>query len=482
VFYNSTNWNEVIDAVLEGMALGTFPIGNLAHRPGKYVSAATVEVNQSGFGITAPSGHGDVFFANDGVYHGFSTKHPVTFIADGFDLFKIGTTAFAQGLTFEKFGISGKDSDEIMADTVYSAGAGIHIVKGNTIRIRDVQIQRKEKAIHSEIEGGFAWDNVIDVLTLENIYLNHNLYGIYQGGWLGNCRWRNIFGYINQKSLMWLNPSYDLTIENVYSNADGWNGTSKFTDSCISIGTPGNVKLRNIMVEGSYGAKRCPMPLIYLSPAKRGDAGPPFVEWCRAHIIIDNADLLSTDTDAITIYGSGGQVDINNLHVGRMGPAAIQSWYGGDGRIGGSAILNLSNPDDVIVNVRGGYVLSEQGKSNWFYGIKRGVIRDVTNWSPFGLNNAAPFNATQGVVGLYYESDSNNSFTPVASVDYTLVMTDQWFIVSGGIGVDISIKDPSGNVVKSGLTSLDEKLPTGYKVNFGAFSVAPTTCHVYAIN
>jgi len=46
---------------------------------------------------------------------------------------------------------------------------------------------------------------------------------------------------------------------------------------------------------------------------------------------------------------------------------------------------------------------------------------------------------------------------------------------TGGVDVSITIKDPAGNVIASGLTSLTAMfLPIGYKINFGAFTTAPT--------
>lgn len=43
---------------------------------------------------------------------------------------------------------------------------------------------------------------MIDVLTINNLYLGYNLYGLWETGWVSNVRIRNIFGYENQRSLI----------------------------------------------------------------------------------------------------------------------------------------------------------------------------------------------------------------------------------------------------------------------------------------
>jgi hypothetical protein len=88
---------------------------------------------------------------------------------------------------------------------------------------------------------------------------------------------------------------------------------------------------------------------------------------------------------------------------------------------------------------------------------------------------ANPFSDTATKVGL-----GGTAAAPTASVAYTVGVTDQYLVASGGTGVSITVKDPQGNTVESGLTSLAKVIPVGYSVNFGAFSVAPTVASYIA--
>lgn len=69
---------------------------------------------------------------------------------------------------------------------------------------------------------------------------------------------------------------------------------------------------------------------------------------------------------------------------------------------------------------------------------------------------------------------AGSTATATASTDYTAEGTDLYLNVSGGTGVSMTIKDPQGNTISSGLTTFAGPLPVGYKINFGAFSGAPT--------
>jgi hypothetical protein len=65
---------------------------------------------------------------------------------------------------------------------------------------------------------------------------------------------------------------------------------------------------------------------------------------------------------------------------------------------------------------------------------------------------------------------------PTHSTAYTVWWYDVLITSTGGTGVSISIIDPvTGNNVASGLTALNSfYLPVGYKINWGAFTAAPT--------
>lgn len=88
--------------------------------------------------------------------------------------------------------------------------------------------------------------------------------------------------------------------------------------------------------------------------------------------------------------------------------------------------------------------------------------------NPVGLL-ATPINTTNNSIGLIGATS-----TPVLSTDYTIREVDQYLVSTGGTGVSITIKDPAGNTVESGLATYAKIIPAGFKINFGAFSVAPT--------
>jgi len=91
--------------------------------------------------------------------------------------------------------------------------------------------------------------------------------------------------------------------------------------------------------------------------------------------------------------------------------------------------------------------------------------------NPFG-NLATPFWTidSENYVGVM-----GNSANPTANVDYVVDSSDAFINSTGGTAVNITIKDPEGNVIEDGLTTLENKfIPYGYIINFGDFAVAPT--------
>jgi len=122
-------------------------------------------------------------------------------------------------------------------------------------------------------------------------------------------------------------------------------------------------------------------------------------------------------------------------------------------------------------------------QNNTMTGQKSG--NDAINVATHASNNLtiaqnAGYNGTKGSITNPIDTTNNrlgvagNTATAVASTDYVVSEVEQYLVVTGGTGVSISIKDPAGNTVRSGLTTLAERIPLGFKINLGAFSVAPT--------
>lgn len=98
------------------------------------------------------------------------------------------------------------------------------------------------------------------------------------------------------------------------------------------------------------------------------------------------------------------------------------------------------------------------------------ILQGNANWNPYG-SVASPFLTTQNIIIPL----GGNAAAPAASTDYIVRTTPIIMNSTGGTGVSITIKDASGTTVTSGATTLNYAyIPVGYKVNFGAFSVAPT--------
>ena len=97
------------------------------------------------------------------------------------------------------------------------------------------------------------------------------------------------------------------------------------------------------------------------------------------------------------------------------------------------------------------------------------IIRSNIGFNPVGVISL-PLETTSATIGL--EGDES---VPVANTDYIVAGVDIFITSSGGTDISITIKDQNGNVVAFGLATLTAQfLPIGYKINFGAFTSAPT--------
>jgi len=349
--------------------------GKIIIMRGKYVLSSPIAIDKNGVHISGESLGGDLFFTADSNYYGISNKIATVLVAEGIDAFRIGFNKFIFGVSIENIAISGTSREEsagTMPDNYYTSGVGINIARGNTLRIRNVEVIRKEYGVKIDT-GSFAYDKVVDVLIAENLLFAYNVYGIQTRGWIACSRFRNIYGYINQKSLLDLELLYDNIIENVWSNSDAWNASNAY-EAPIVIYAKRDVKIVNVSVYGQKGSALCPVPLMTLCPQITiADS----TEWFRGHIIVINPTLFETANDAIKIpVGCKGLVEIYNPHIGSTG---IYGYAGGSGRIVGCAVKNEAG-SDVVVKVRGGYVRSEQNLDVWFVNVPYQNIENVENY------------------------------------------------------------------------------------------------------
>jgi hypothetical protein len=176
--------------------------GTVFLKSGVYELTSTVVINKNSVEVRGENSAGDLFFASDSFYNGFSNKTATLVIADGFDAFRVGdgthcrnanpkggffmngTRCLVLGTSFKNFAISGVTSDESMPNNVYSAGSGIRVQKADTIRFDNMDIRRKQYGLcFGQVLSPFEYDHVIDVVTLNNIYLAYNQYGLWQANW-----------------------------------------------------------------------------------------------------------------------------------------------------------------------------------------------------------------------------------------------------------------------------------------------------------
>jgi hypothetical protein len=92
---------------------------------------------------------------------------------------------------------------------------------------------------------------------------------------------------------------------------------------------------------------------------------------------------------------------------------------------------------------------------------------------------AAPFNNTNNEIGLpaYSTALATYSALPIASRTYTVAMSPISVTSTGGTGVAITVEEPSAsffNMVANATTLRALYMPPGWRINFGAFSSAPT--------
>jgi parallel beta-helix repeat protein len=101
------------------------------------------------------------------------------------------------------------------------------------------------------------------------------------------------------------------------------------------------------------------------------------------------------------------------------------------------------------------------------------IVRNNIGYNPVG-NIATPFrNVATYTFGGY---EGTAAGPTVANQDYICRQIDCIVDITGGTGVNVTLKDPSGNVISTiGATPIHALwVPARFILNFGNFSVAPT--------
>jgi len=103
------------------------------------------------------------------------------------------------------------------------------------------------------------------------------------------------------------------------------------------------------------------------------------------------------------------------------------------------------------------------------------ILQNNIGFNPVGVL-LFPFCNNSAGLGYYFGWVEVNAGPTAANQDYTCISYDCILDITGGTGVDVTLKDAAGNTVWSpGATPIHGLyVPRGWKVNFGNFSVAPT--------
>jgi hypothetical protein len=203
-----------------------------------------------------------------------------------------------------------------------------------------------------------------------------------------------------------------------------------------------------------------------------GGGGVPSSDILVANNLIKNVSRKTADTyDGIRVEpGSGGTSNVkicNNMILDdRTTPRNRYAIFINNPQ--GITISNLWIHDNTAFsNLSGGVVLS------WAVASSRlsGDIRIMNNsGSPGTTMIASPFNNTHNEIGLRLTGGAVSA-TPEPSTMYTVVACPISVTSTGGSGVTITVSDPSGNDLVSGVSTVSGLyLARGFRISFGAFS------------
>jgi hypothetical protein len=127
--------------------------------------------------------------------------------------------------------------------------------------------------------------------------------------------------------------------------------------------------------------------------------------------------------------------------------------YGNHNLVTGNSFKNFSRGWSLADNGVGNYISGNQGCN---------PLNQIDN----------PLNTKNKTIG----TNGTAAASPLANIDYTAQGPGLIVNVSGGTDASITIKDGAGNTILSSLSTpvLGQRLPFGYKINFGPFSNSPT--------
>lgn len=201
----------------------------------------------------------------------------------------------------------------------------------------------------------------------------------------------------------------------------------------------------------------------------------------------------SNDLGNIKVTGSArGNLTVSNCFLASAGLGALpQIKYDGGGITGTRSTVNIvgntfredTTPGTGIVNhiifgsTAGASVANVVGNSF------KGHSGDAVKWTAYSSNQLnikdnLGFNDVKGKLSTPFASGrigaGGSGSSPSASTTYKAEGTDLMVVSTGGTGTSITITDPVGNTVASGLSSYSGVLPVNYSINWGPLTAWPT--------
>jgi hypothetical protein len=451
--FSSPNASDVISRAIAALP---YPGGGtVLLRAGAYYLDAPIAIERCSVTLRGESKGGDLYFSSDGTYHGYRNKSGVTLVAPATDAIVVGATMLALGITIENLLITGTTGgdDGALPRAGWTRGAGVRAARVDTFQLASVAVLRKEFGVQLGPDvAPFAYDRVMDVVSLDNVYLAFNQWGVYAQQWVCNVRLRNIFGYLNEYSLIYKSGTigqYDWVVSGVSSQGDGWMTNATAGGAVIHIVTGQQLVLRDIDVAASTSPDRlCAAPLIEIVLEREGPANE--TEWYSGTVLIDHATLASSQTDAVRVSGTG-RVDVRALHAGSTGS---QAFAGGAPLVNGSAVNVVGAGADVTVD--GGFAGVAGAEA--FAGVRR--VANVRGYNPRGTI-ARAWDTARARVG-----PGGAEAAPAAGAVYYAFGVDL-FVVCGA-GAAYSWHAPGGGAAAAvgACTGAPIALPVGFGISF----------------
>ena len=340
----------------------------------------------------------------------------------------------------------------------FGANAGVGIYVGDNYPANRVTV--KGNIIDATVSPGLYATSCTDI-TFEGNHL-YSTGGVYIGSTTGGLKGNTI----------------DEATPATYGNA------IEITGACPDLMVEGNYVVNiptsytGVIVQTGSNPVNIRGNTIVLPSGSASGYGGIYINGSNNHIITGNTIDMSAVSGGSSCYGinaAGANLLIASnvmIGLGWYASGSYNYWQAmALGQVTNSVISNNTligmgtNPIPYVAGFGTGNHIS----GNYAPGSSSGSLPLGIAINPFG-KFPNPFNNTNATVGV-----SGNTGSPSANATYTAQGPDMLITSTGGIGVSITIRDPYGNTVLSGASTLTaQRLPFGYTINFGPFTTAPT--------